>query len=116
MLLSTVLLISACHPGPVLNTGDEMRVGGTIAGTVSSAGGTVALSARKVTATNIATGATFDASTSVTGGYTIKVPGGTYRLQVELHGGETLAKQPEDTQVNNGDLDPGRDFQITAAP
>jgi hypothetical protein len=98
----------------VLQTGDNLRVGGTIAGTVSATGGTVALDGRKVTATNVATGTTYDAATNVTGGYTIKVPEGTYRIAVELRAGETLAKQPDDTQVNNGDLDPGRDFQITA--
>ena len=41
------------------------------------------------------------------------MPEGTYRLEIELHAAEALAKRPEDTQVNNGDLDPGRDFVIT---
>jgi hypothetical protein len=90
-----------------------MQVGGTIAGMVTATGGTVPVAGRRVTAVNVATRATYDATTSVTGGYTIKVPEGTYRIQVELRGGEALARQPEDTQVNNGDLDPGRDFDIT---
>jgi hypothetical protein len=106
---------AACHPGPVLKTGADLEVGGTIAGTVSATGGSVALGGRKVTATNIATRATYDATTNVTGGYTIKVPEGTYHVDVEVRAGEAIAKRPDDTQVNNGDLDPGRDFQITAA-
>jgi hypothetical protein len=48
----------------------------------------------------------------VNGGYTIKVPHGRYRLEVELHQGERLTRQPGETQVNRSDLDPRRDFVI----
>ena len=105
--------VVACHPGPVSNT-TEMRVGGTIAGNVTATG-TVPVPNRRVTATNVESRATFDATTGATGGYTIKVPEGTYRLDVELRPGETLSKRPDDTQVNTGDLDPGRDFDLTVA-
>lgn len=101
----------ACHPGPVNNT-TEMRVGGTIAGNVTATG-TTPVPGRRVTATNVASRATFDATTGRTGGYTIKVPEGTYRLDVELRPGETVSKRPDDTEVNIGDLDPGRDFDLT---
>jgi hypothetical protein len=42
------------------------------------------------------------------------VPEGTYRLEVELRQGEKVAKQPADTKVDKSDLDPHRDFVITA--
>ena len=74
----------------------------------------VALANRKVTAINVATGTRYDATTGINGGYTIKVPEGTYRLEVELHEGEAIAKQPEQTHINNSDLDAGRDFVVTA--
>ena len=107
-----VLTSAACHPGPVLNTGSKQSVGGTIAGIVSADSKT-AVPGRKVTAINTATGARYEATTGINGGYTIKVPEGTYRLEVELHAGETVTKQPGETHVNNSDLDPGRDFLIT---
>jgi hypothetical protein len=111
-----ILLISAaCHPGPVINT-NAASVGGTIAGTASTADPAVAVPGRKVTAIELSKGARFDATTGANGGYTIKVPEGTYRLEIELHEAEALAKRPDDTKVNNGDLDPGRDFVITARP
>ena len=72
-----------------------------------------ALANRKVTATNVATGTRYDATTGINGGYTIKVPEGTYRLEVELRDGEAVAKQPDQTHINNSDLDPHRDFVIT---
>ena len=116
-LIAGVLAFSAaCHPGAILNTGSQRSVGGTIAGNVRATGGTVALVGRKVTAIDVATGARYETSTSVTGGYTIKVPEGTYRLDVELHEGETVVKRPGETRINNSDLDPARDFEVTVKP
>jgi uncharacterized protein YfaS (alpha-2-macroglobulin family) len=74
------------------------------------------LSSRKVTVTNTATGQTFETTTGVNGGYTVKVPDtGRYRIEVELRENEVVAKAPDETDINNGDLDPGRDFEITVA-
>jgi hypothetical protein len=118
-LAAGLLLLSvACLPrGPVVDTGPKPEgVGGTIAGRVSTGDGTTPVSARKVTAVNTASGARFEASTATNGGYTIKVPAGTYRLEVEMRGGETVSKQPDTTEVNVGDLDPDRDFVLTIRP
>ena len=116
-LLACAVNLAACHPGTVLNTGPKQpSVGGTIAGIVTTADATVAVPSRKVTATETTTGSRYDATTAANGGYTIKVPEGTYRIEVELRAGEVLAKQPDPTRVNNGDLDPGRDFVITVKP
>lgn len=108
-------LSAACHPGPVLSR-PESSVGGTIAGIVTTADSAVAVPGRKVSAIDAASGARFDATTATNGGYTIKVPEGTYRIEIELRTGESLAKRPEQTRITNGDLDPHRDFVITAAP
>jgi hypothetical protein len=115
LLAGFLLLSAACAPrGPVVDTGPKPEgVGGTIAGTVSSGDGTTPLSARRVTAINTASGAKFEASTATNGGYTIKVPAGTYRLEVEMRSGETVSKQPDATEVNIGDLDPDRDFILS---
>jgi hypothetical protein len=112
VLLCSLLTSLACHPGPVLSPGSKLDVGGTIAGIVSTEAKTP-LANRKVTAVNVATNARFEATTGVNGGYTIKVPEGTYRIEVELQSGEAIAKQPGETKVNKSDLDPKRDFTIT---
>ena len=111
------LLTLACAPrGPVVDTGARPpNVGGTIAGTVRADGGAVSLAGRKVTAIDQTSGARFDATTGSDGGYTIKVPTGSYQLEVELHSGETLAKRPDPTRVNTGDLDPDRNFVLAVA-
>lgn len=98
--------------GPVIDTGDKPEaVGGTIAGFVRDTGG-APLSARKVTAIDLASGARYEASSAANGGYTMKVPRGKYRLEVELRPGETVAEQPVETEINASDLDPHRNFVI----
>jgi hypothetical protein len=109
LLLVTALAAAACHPGPVLTP--KADVGGTIAGIVSTEGN-APVPGRKVTAVDAATGMRYDATTGANGGYTIKVPAGTYRLEVELRSGEAVMKQPDETRIQKSDLDEGRDFTI----
>jgi hypothetical protein len=113
LLMTCLISTVACHPGPIVGA-KSVSVGGTIAGVVSTNDSAVAVPGRTVTAINVRTGSRHTATTAGNGGYTIQVPAGTYRLEIELRGGEKLAKKPDDTSVNNGDLDPGRDFTITA--
>jgi hypothetical protein len=112
-LACLLALITACHPGPIANGGPKPSgTGGTISGTVRADGG-VSLAGRKVTATNEATGAKFDATSGSNGGYTIQVPAGTYRLDVDLQPNEAFATRPKPTNVNVGDLDAERNFVLT---
>ena len=112
------LAFAACAVrGPVLDTGSKpVGVGGTIAGIVRVADSGAPLAGRRVTATEVASGARYEASTATNGGYTIKVPIGRYRLEVELRAGEKLAEQPADTDINTSDLDADRDFAVTVKP
>jgi hypothetical protein len=110
LALLAVLAGAACHPGPILTP--KMAVGGTIAGIVST-DTKAAIPGRKVSAVDVSTGTRYEATTGVNGGYTIKVPEGTYRLEVELLTGEVVVKQPDETRVQKSDLDPRRDFTIT---
>ena len=115
-LSALVVMTMGCH-GAVISTDPDLKVGGTIAGIVRATDGSMPLVTRKVTAIHAVSGARFETTTGVNGGYTIKVPEeGRYRIEVELRDGEIVAKGPDDTVVNNGDLDPGRDFEITVAP
>lgn len=117
LTLGTLIVMAmGCH-GAVISTEPDLRVGGTIAGIVRATDGSMPLVTRKVTAIHAVSGARFETTTGVNGGYTIKVPEeGRYRIEVELRDGEIIAKGPDETVVNNGDLDPGRDFEITVAP
>jgi hypothetical protein len=119
LLWCAALVFSGCHPGPIIDAGAKQpTVGGTIAGLVTTSDRLVPVPGRVVTAIDTKTGARFDVTTADNGGYTVKVPEGTYRIQIELRAGETLVKQPGETRVRNSDLDAQRDFMITvkAAP
>ena len=111
--LAALLISTACHHGPVIDTGSKpANVGGTIAGIVATQGD-APLAGRRVTAIDSTTGMRFEATTGVNGGYTIKVPQGAYRLEVELKPGERVVKQPDETKINKSDLDTKRDFVIS---
>ena len=117
LLLGLAALTAACgsgiaRPGPAINT-NPAQVGGTIAGIVKTADAAVAVPGRKVTVIETRTGERHETTTATNGGYTIQVPTGTYRFEIELRPGETLAKQPAETHVGNADLDTTRDFVIT---
>jgi hypothetical protein len=112
--LSLVVAV-ACHPGPVIETGPAPAgVGGTIAGIVWTET-KAPLAGRKVTAVNTQTNARFEATTGPNGGYTIKVPEGNYKLDVEIKPGESISKHPGETRINKSDLDSQRHFIIAGA-
>ena len=121
LIKSVVLLLLlagfiACHPGPVIGGGPKQPVGGAIAGMVTAADGSVVLTGRKVTAIEVNTQTRYDTTTAANGGYTIQVPEGTYRLELELRPSETLIKTPAETHIQKSDVDAGRDFVVTIKP
>jgi hypothetical protein len=109
-----LLMLGGCaarHGRPLLGGSTIPNPTGTMSGNVRTATGTP-LEGRRVSAIDMATERHYDATTSSTGGYTIKVPTGKYRLEVELRGGEVIATQPKATDVNLGDVDEALDFAI----
>ncbi|MBI3049116.1 MAG: carboxypeptidase regulatory-like domain-containing protein [Acidobacteria bacterium] len=111
---AVVALLSslACHPSrPVVDPAPRPDVGGSISGIVTASDGT-SLGARKVVAVNMETGARVETSTATSGGYTMQVPPGIYRLELEVRAGETIVTTPEPTEVAPGDLDAGRNFVV----
>jgi hypothetical protein len=117
LIASVLMVTSACTPSrPVVDTGARPpNVGGTIAGTVSVTEEKAPLPGRMVTAIDEQSNATFRTTTGSNGGYTLKVPAGRYRLDIELRPGESLAERPDPTDVAVGDIDSARNFVVTRA-
>jgi hypothetical protein len=115
LLVALLALVSTgCRTGiPVVDRGEKPPTqDGTIAGNVRT-DSDAAVVTRVVRAVAVSTGQKFETTTNNAGTYTLKVPPGRYRLEVELRDGERLSKEPGETQVNASDLDPGRNFVIT---
>lgn len=108
------LVAAGCFPrGPVIGTAEKTpAVTGTISGVVRDAAANAPLAGRVVTATEVTTGEKYEASTGTTGGYTMKVPTGRYRLTVELREGESIAEEPAELTLSVSDLDAARDFVV----
>jgi hypothetical protein len=108
-----LLAAAGCRPGtPVIDPGERPATReGTISGRVLGPGRSP-IPNRVVRATDSATGSTFTGTTNEAGGYSIKVPPGTYTMAVDLEPGERVARQPGKVQINESDLDTGIDFTI----
>lgn len=108
-LAAALLLAPGCrhyrHGGALAGNVDDPQAAGTIGGVLQGAGGGDPLPGRRVEAVNAGTGVRYSAVTNVSGGFTIQVPPGDYRLQVELREGEALSKDPGAIHVNTSDLD-----------
>jgi hypothetical protein len=102
-----LMFATGCRRGaPVVDPNPKPAVArGTLSGTVRGPEGTSPIAGRTVTAVNIDTGERHSAQTSSTGGFTIQANPGKYRLQVELHQGESVIKAPDVVDLNRSDLD-----------
>jgi len=109
--------VAACRQGvPVIDpTAAPSRTDGTISGTVRGPEGTSAVTGRTVQVVNIQTGERQKTTTSETGGFTFKVPPGSYRVELTLLEGEVVVKRPSVIKVNRSDVDAHADFVLRSA-
>jgi len=111
-----VLLLSAgaCRTGRALldRSEEDDHARGTIGGILRGVGGGDSLPGRRVEAVEVRTGTRHASTTSVTGGFSIQVPPGEYRLEVELHEGEALVKDPGTIDIGPSDLDANIELEV----
>jgi Carboxypeptidase regulatory-like domain len=110
----TLLLSGACKPGvPVVDVGPKPPAArGTLTGTVRGPEVTWPVAGRTVEIFNTATGEKHTTTTSETGGFTIQLPAGKYRLELPLKDGETIAKRPGIIDLARGDIDSHVEFVL----
>jgi hypothetical protein len=100
-----------CRANKPLLTTKDMTTPGTIAGQLMLEGGEP-VAGRRVEAVHAGSAQRYSAVSSVTGGFSIPVPPGEYRLQVELREGEVVKKDPGLIHINKSDLDAQSDVVI----
>ncbi|HET7697248.1 MAG TPA: carboxypeptidase-like regulatory domain-containing protein [Vicinamibacterales bacterium] len=112
--LLALLLAGGCRRGvPVVDLGPKPpEARGTLSGVVRGPEGTSPIAGRDVHVINTDTGARYTTRTSETGGFTIQVPAGKYRLELPLRDGETLVKRPGLIDLNKSDVDSRIEFVL----
>ena len=115
--LAALMFAGACRRGvPLVDTAPKPPVAnGTITGMVRGPEGTSPVTGRTVEVINVDTGERSTVTTGSTGGFTIKLPPGKYRLELALHDGETLTKRPGVVDLTRGDIDSHIEFVIAGA-
>jgi hypothetical protein len=103
--LAVSALISCRTVAPVVGGDDVPGARGTLSGTVRGADNTAPAVGRTVEAVEVDTGQRYSAITNVTGGFTIMVPKGRYRLKVALLEGESVAEDPGVVNVSRSDAE-----------
>jgi hypothetical protein len=105
--LAVALAAGGCRAGqPIYSrTPGDQSTPGTIAGIVRAGEGGDPLAGRRIEAVPVTGGRRYSATTSVTGGFSIPVPPGKYRLEVELREGERVVRSPGTIDINDSDLD-----------
>lgn len=113
-VLAVLLSLAGCRRTvPIYDaTPQPLQADGTISGTVRGPEGTSPIEGRSVEVINIATGERHAVVTSNTGGFTLKLPPGRYRLELTLLNGETLVKRPGVITLDRSDVDAHADFVI----
>lgn len=103
--LLAALAVVGCRTGqPIYDrTPENQQTPGTIAGILSAGGEPVP--GRAVHAVELTGGRRYTATSSVTGGFSIPVPPGKYRLEVDLREGERILRSPGTIDINESDLD-----------
>lgn len=113
-----VVLVAAgagCRTGRPLydSTPEDQRTPGTISGILRMGEGGDPVAGRRVTAVDLSdTARRYAAATNVNGGFTIPVPPGQYRLEVDLREGERILRSPGTIDINESDLDANLDVVI----
>lgn len=109
--------VGACRHGlPVIDTApNPVEAEGTIRGTVRGPEGTSPIDYRAVEVVNAATGERQRATTNNVGGFSFKLKPGKYRVELTLHEGESLTKQPGVINLNRSDVDAQADFVVGPA-
>jgi hypothetical protein len=113
--LLAVMAVTGCRTGrPIYDSSHENhQTPGTIGGILRAGVGGEPISGRTVTAVSLAdASARYSATTNVSGGFSIKVPPGKYRLEVDLLDGERIISSPGTVDINESDLDANREVVI----
>jgi hypothetical protein len=114
-LAMSLLLLSAlpaCRTGKsMVDLGPDIESArATVSGSVRQGDGVLA--GRTVEAVRVDGEGRVSATTNVSGGYTLQVPPGRWRLRLVTNEGEALRQQPGEMDLGNSEMETGVDFVV----
>lgn len=115
--LVALVLASACRGGFASAPEPAPRAPephATITGTVRGLDATSSVAGRTLAVIDVTTGQRTVVRTSSSGGFSVAVPAGRYRLEMSLHDGETLVTHPDLLNVDQGDR--GANVELVVGP
>ena len=112
-----LLYSGACRRGvPAVDLGPKPPAArGTITGIVRGPEEMSGMAGRAVEVVDVASGAKHTTVTASNGGFTIELPKGKYRLELQLRAGETIVKRPDIVDLDHGDIDSHIEFIVSGA-
>jgi hypothetical protein len=110
-----VLLTTGCASDAGAAARQNAPSDNTLAGTVRGSDPAAPVSGRTVAVVNVVTGERRTTETGATGGFTIDLPAGTYRVELALRKGETVVKRPDVVSLNHGRTDSHVEFVVAPA-
>jgi hypothetical protein len=84
-------------------------------GTVRASDASAPVSGRTVAVVDVATGVRRTTETTKTGGFTIDVPAGTYRVELAVREGEMIVQHPDVVSLSKGARDSHVEFVVAPA-
>lgn len=110
-----VLVGTGCRNVAVPPVEEKPSARGTLAGTVRGPSGVAPPAGRQVEAVEVDTGDRYSTETSVTGGFSLMLPPGRYRIEVTLVPGEEIIEDPGVVSVEPGELANQKDVTLGGA-
>jgi hypothetical protein len=112
VLLATAL--PACRTGKsMVDVGPDIETArATVSGSVFASDGVTGIAGRVVEAVRVDAEQRVTATTGVTGGYTIQLAPGQWRLTVKTGAGERVTRAPDVMDLANSEMETGEDFVI----
>lgn len=111
------LIISGCRRGMPVDTSPDTSAGdSTLRGTIRGSAGTIPVDGRTVEIVNVTTGQRQRVTTGDTGGFSMRLTPGKYRVDLVLRGGESVVQQPGIIDLDSSDPGAHADIVVGTVP
>ncbi len=116
LIAALLLSLSACrHRSQAFEiVVPESDARATITGTVRDIAGPTPVEGRTVEAVSLENGARLRTTTGISGGFRFQLAPGKYRIELDVHRGETIVSHPDVIDLNRPDVGARADFVLSA--